>query len=78
MALSELRMWVGLSSADAVRLFEQRVEVEPHWGGRWGLKPSAMEVRTCSSQPVSIFNCTSCLIVFPGHVNAGHSASTAK
>ena len=71
-------MWVGLSSADAVSLFEQRVEVEPHWGGRWGLKPSAMEVRTCSSQHVSIFNCTSCLIVFPGSVNAGHSPCKAK
>ena len=56
MVLSELRTWVGLSAADAVSLFEERVEIEPHWGGRWGLKPSATEVRTCSSQrgPFSI------------------------
>ena len=56
MVLSELRTWVGLSAADAVSLFEGRAEIEPHWGGRWGLKPSAKEVRTCSSQrsPFSI------------------------
>ena len=56
MVLSELRTWVGLSAADAVSLFEGRAEIEPHWGGRWGLKPSAEEVRTCSSQcsPFSI------------------------
>ena len=45
MVLSELRTWVGLSAADAVSLFEESVEIEPHWGGRWGLKPSATEVR---------------------------------
>ena len=50
MVLSELRTWVGLSAADAVSLFEGRAEIEPHWGGRWGLKPSAEEVRTFSSQ----------------------------
>ena len=56
MVLSELRTWVGLSAADAVSLFDGRAEIEPHWGGRWGLKPSAKEVRTCSSQrsPFSI------------------------
>jgi hypothetical protein len=52
MALTELRTWVGLTSDDAVALFGQRVEIEPHWGGRWGLKPSATEVRTCSSRRV--------------------------
>ncbi|CAL1153728.1 unnamed protein product [Cladocopium goreaui] len=53
MVLTELRTWVGLSSADAVRLFEQREEVEPHWGSRWGLKPSAMEaiLRAQQSDP---------------------------
>ena len=38
MVLSELRTWVGLSAADAVSLFEERVEIEPHWGGSLGLE----------------------------------------
>ncbi|CAL1143776.1 unnamed protein product [Cladocopium goreaui] len=53
MVLSELRTWVGLSAADAVSLFEERVGIEPHWGGRWGLKPSATEaiLRAQQSDP---------------------------
>ena len=52
MALTELRTWVGLTSDDAAALFGQRAELEPHWGGCCGLKPSATEVRTCSSRHV--------------------------
>ena len=43
MSLTDLRIWVGLTPNDAVSLFAQDAEVEPHWGGRWGLKPTASD-----------------------------------
>ena len=45
MSLTDLRMWVGLTPNDAASLFAHGAEVEPHWGGRWGLKPTASEAR---------------------------------
>ena len=45
MALTELRRWVGLTSDDASAMFGEGKANEPHWGRRWGLKPTAIEAR---------------------------------
>ena len=45
---------MGVPDDDAAALFGQCAELEPNWGGCWGLKPSATEVPTCSSRHVHV------------------------
>ncbi|CAJ1337505.1 unnamed protein product, partial [Effrenium voratum] len=42
-AYSGLTLWVGLTPEDADKIFVSGEKVMPHWGGRWGLKPTPVE-----------------------------------
>ena len=77
MSLTDLRIWVGLTPNDAVSLFAQDAEVEPHWGGRWGLKPTASEARVRILTTMTLVDFIAFSVVSRS-VTAGHSPCAPK
>ena len=77
MSLTDLRMWVGLTPNDAASLFAHGAEVEPHWGGRWGLKPTASEARVRILTTMTLVDVIAFSVVSRS-VTAGHSPCAPK
>ena len=77
MSLTDLRMWVGLTPNDAASLFAHGAEVEPHWGGRWGLKPTASEARVRILKTMTLVDVIAFSVVSRS-VTAGHSPCAPK